>query len=91
MEHSAVNQIHFREANMLQMSKRRDRGAGGPGTEGTLALLDLQQAITLSPIVCPSTNALPQTPDHRTLPLAKTLSRQLPVEWKVFQSTMPML
>lgn len=33
--------------------------------KGTLALLDLQQAVTLSPIVYPSTLALPQAPDCR--------------------------
>ncbi|KAK5872951.1 hypothetical protein PBY51_013606 [Eleginops maclovinus] len=35
------------------------------GRKGTLVLLDLQQAVTLSPIVYPSTPALPQAPDCR--------------------------
>lgn len=85
--------------------------------KGTRALLDLQQAVTLSPIVYPPTPALSQAPDRREhyqlpllllltpssprttpaphhqpqLKLSLSLSRQLPLEWKVFQSTMPML
>lgn len=44
---------------------RRWRGWWPADGKGTLALLDLQQAVTLSPIVRPSTPALPQAPDCR--------------------------